>query len=105
MVQVSEVWLGSDFEAGGRAEEQVGTEAGGSGLAEAQLGTGRGYMMLARQQLRQLKPEPKWKTSCPEELHCACCLKPVWWMLLLVLLLLADHPLGLHSWQMKKTGW
>ena len=105
MVQVSEVWLGSDFEAWGLAEEQVGTEAGGSGSAEALLRTELGHMMLALPQLRQLKPEPKWKTICPEELDCACCLKPVWWMLvlLLVLLLLADHSLGLHSWQMKKT--
>ena len=82
----------------------MGTEAGGSGSAEAPLGTGRAYVILALQQLG-LKPESKWKTTCPEELDCACCLKPVWWMLvlLLVLLLLADHSLGLHSWQMKKT--
>ena len=94
MVQVPEMWLGSDFEAWGLAEEQVGTEAGGSGSAEALLRTELGHMMLALQQLRQLKPESKWKTACPEELDCACCLKPVWWM---PLLLLADHPLGLHS--------
>ncbi len=78
MVQVSEVWLGSDLQARGRAEEQAGTEAGGSGSAEAPLGTGWDHMMLALQQLRQLKPESKWKTTCPEELDCACCLKPVW---------------------------